>query len=280
MVRGCSKFSAHPCPHPYWLGCLVIAFGLLPVGLSCRSPGPAAPMPASAEGWQVYLAHCAACHGNRGEGDGPAAIALEVRPRDFRNEPFRYISTLDGTPTEQDLKQTIRSGRHFGAMPARPSLTDSEVNILADYVREINRLGWVESLTQEFADDEDMTPEDVEEIALEKVTPGKPIPILWRPPGFRSDTEVGRKLYMASCASCHGPTGRGDGLDKPKDELGKPIAVRDLTSGAFRGGVEAPEIFKRIRCGVPGTPMPAQEGLSDGEVWQLVYYTRFLAGWR
>lgn len=275
MARGC-RYSTHLCLP----ACLVIVFGLFSLGLSCRSDGRFEAMPVSQEGAWLYVAHCAACHGRTGSGDGPAAIALKVRPRDFRNEPFRYISTLDGVPTYEDLTQTIRSGRHFGAMPARPSLTDADVDALADYVREINRLGWVERLTRDFADDEDMTPDDIEEIAWERVTPGEPIPILGRPPGFRSDTEVGRKLYVASCAACHGPSGRGDGLDKPKDERGQPIAVRDLTSGAFRGGTEAAEIFKRIRCGVPGTPMPAQAGLSDEEVWQLVYYTRFLAGWR
>ncbi len=265
--------------HRAWAG-LLVATTLVASLASCKSPGPVLPMPDSPHGSRLYRDHCAACHGNSGRGDGPAAIALLVRPRDFRYEPFRYVSALDGTPTEQDLLQTIRSGRHFGAMPARPSLTDADVNALADYVREINRLGWTEILTREFGDDEDMSSEDIEEIALEHVTPGEPIPIPCRPPTFRSDTEVGRRLYLASCASCHGPTGRGDGLDMPLDERGRPIAVRDLTSGAFRGGVEVAEIFKRIRCGVPGTPMPAQEGLTDAEVWQLVYYVRFLAGWR
>ncbi len=268
-------------PTQSWVpGCLVITVGLLPLGFSCRSTERLEAMPVSQEGSWLYVAHCGACHGRTGRGEGPAAIALEIRPRDFRNEPFRYISTLDGVPTYEDLTQTIRSGRHFGAMPARPSLTDADVHALADYVREINRLGWVERLTREFGDDEDMTPEDIEEIALEKVTPGETIPIPCRPHGFRSNTEVGRQLYMASCASCHGPMGRGDGLDKPKDDQGKPIAVRDLTTGAFRGGVGTAELFKRVRCGVPGTPMPAQVGLSDEDVWQLVYYTRFLAGWR
>ena len=85
---------------------------------------------------------------------------------------------------------------------------------------------------------------------------------------------------MARCASCHGATGRGDGLDKPLDERGKRISVRDLTAGEFRGGIDREELFKRIRCGVPGTPMPTQEGMDDEEMWQLVYYVQFLAGRR
>lgn len=91
---------------------------------------------------------------------------------------------------------------------------------------------------------------------------------------------AGHALYTAHCAACHGPTGTGDGLDKPTDENGRPIQVRDLTSGIFRGGVGAEELFKRMRCGVPGTPMPAQVTLDDEEIWQLIHYVRFLSGRR
>ncbi|MCH8851710.1 MAG: cytochrome c [Planctomycetes bacterium] len=264
----------------YWagLGLVLILAGAV---LSCRSTGAGPAMPASIEGQHLYVAHCAACHGTTGKGNGPAAIALDVRPRDFRREPIRYISTLNGVPTQEDLEQTVLSGRHFGAMPARPNLTDSEVTLLADYVREINRLGWVDRLIEQFEEEEEEYEEEqIEAISRRRVKPGEPIHVPCLPPGFRSDTAVGREIYMARCASCHGATGRGDGLDKPLDERGKQISVRDLTAGEFRGGIDREEIFKRIRCGVPGTPMPAQEGMDNEEMWQLVYYVQFLAGRR
>ncbi len=173
--------------------------------------------------------------------------------------------------------QTIGSGRHFGAMPARPNLTDAEVRILAEYVREITRLGWQDRLTKEFADDDETTPEEIEEIALERVTPGEVVSVRGHGASFRADLELGRRLYLENCASCHGPWGRGDGLDMPLDERGKPIEVRDLTSGKFRGGTCEDEVFRRIRCGIPGTPMSAA-GVSDDEIWQIVHYVQFLAG--
>ncbi len=232
---------------------------------------------AAHEGYELFAAHCVACHGAKGRGNGPAAIALRVRPRDFWDERYRYVSTLNGVPTLEDLMQTIESGRHFGAMPARPNLTDAEVRLLAEYVREITRLGWQDRLTKEFAGDDETTPEEIEEIALERVTPGEVLSVRGHSANFRADLELGRRRYLENCASCHGPWGRGDGLDMPLDERGRPIKVRDLTSGEFHGGTCEDEIFKRIRCGSPGTPMPAAM-VSDEEIWQLVHYVQFLAG--
>ena len=116
------------------------------------------------------------------------------------------------------------------------------------------------------------------EISHIRVRPREPIHVGRPARGFRRDLSSGGELYAANCASCHGLTGRGDGLDKPLDEQGKLISVRDLTSGEFRGGAKVDEIFKRIRCGVPGTPMSAAVAPTDEEVWQLVYYVRYLAG--
>ncbi len=296
---GARFFSARrtsPSMHGFPLS--IVSLGLvlgLPLGVaSCRSAERAGaapstsdasrlrvvtvPMPPASEGSCLFAAHCAACHGREGRGNGRAIIALGIMPRDFWEERFRYVSATNGVPTQDDLVQTIRRGRRFGEMPANPQLTDAEVLALADYVRELNRRGWLQRLTEEFGDDEDMEPEDFEEIAEARVTPGKVLTIPWPARDFRADLAVGRELYEAGCASCHGPTGRGDGLDKPLDELGKPIAVRDLTSGRFRGGIAPDEVFKRIRCGVPGTPMPAQWVFTDEEVWHLIGYVEFLAG--
>ncbi|MCH8148699.1 MAG: c-type cytochrome [Planctomycetes bacterium] len=265
------------------VGAIGLAFSVTLSQTACRAPVSTASIAtteaiASLEGHSLFTAHCAACHGATGGGRGPAAIALSVAPRDFRHERFRYVSTLNGVPTEEDLIQSIRYGRRFGEMPANPQLTDAELRTLALYVKEIQRLGWLDVLREEFAGDEDTSPDELEEISHIRVRPRDPIHVVRPDRGFQRDLDTGRELYAANCASCHGPTGRGDNLDKPLDEQGKPISVRDLTSGEFRGGANVEEIYKRIRCGVPGTPMSAAVALTDEEVWQLVYYVRYLAG--
>ena len=229
-------------------------------------------------GYDLFQAHCAACHGTNGRGDGIARMALDVAPRDFRNEPFRYVSTMDGIPTHDDLVQSIKKGRVHGQMPAGPWLSDEAANALADYVLELNRLGWVDRLTQEFAGDQDMTALDIEEIAFERITTEEPIVVAMPGPRFRANLASGKVLFMESCASCHGPSGKGDGLDTPLDELGRPIKVRDLTTDAIQGGSDVFELYKRIRCGIPGKPMPAQPAMTNEPIWQLIFYTRSLMG--
>lgn len=229
-------------------------------------------------GYELFQANCAACHGTSGRGDGIARMALDVAPRDFRNEPFRYVSTMDNIPTREDLIQTIKHGRVHGQMPAAPWLSDESTSILVDYVLELNRLGWVDKLTQEFTDDEEMTSQDIAEIAFERVTTEEPITLAMPGPQFRTNFARGKTLFIESCASCHGASGKGDGLDMPLDELGRPIKVRNLTSDPIQGGSDVFELYKRIRCGVPGTPMPAQPAMTNEQVWQLVFYTRSLMG--
>jgi mono/diheme cytochrome c family protein len=241
----------------------------------CASPGEVSVSRAE----YLYAENCAACHGATGDGRGPMAMFLEVRPRDFRNEAFRYVSTPGGPPTREDLLQSIRDGRTLGQMPAFPYLDHEDVTLLADLVRTMRRTGIARTLTEEFTE-EGLSPEEIDEIAGERVAAGEGIEIPSPGPGFRPDTGRGRRLYMDNCASCHGPTGRGDGLDLPKDEQGNPIVVQDITSGRYSGGTRPREVFKRIRCGVPGTPMPESIALSDEEVWQLVRYVELLAGRR
>ena len=265
------------------VGVIGLAFSVTLSQTACQAPASTVTIAtteaiASLEGHSLFTAHCAPCHGATGRGRGPAAIALSVAPRDFFHERFRYVSTLNGVPTEEDLIQSIRYGRRFGEMPANPQLTDAEVRTLALYIKEIQRLGWLEILREEFADDEDTSPEELEEISHIRVRPREPIYVVRPGRGFRRDLDTGRELYAENCASCHGLTGRGDGLDKPLDDQGRPISVRDLTTGEYRGGNKVEEIFKRIRCGVPGTPMSAAVSLTEEEVWQLVYYVRYLAG--
>ena len=136
-------------------------------------------------------------------------------------------------------------------------------------------------------------------------------------PAYDTDAELaesvrrGKQLYAskdAQCVQCHGPDGAGDGEDDEiYDDWNKPkkgvtpeqtaklarlytlpiqkLRARDFRQGAFRGGGNAEDLYRRIHSGIKGTPMPAtgpQPG-ADGaytpdEIWDVINYIFSLSG--
>ncbi len=81
-------------------------------------------------------------------------------------------------------------------------------------------------------------------------------------------------LYAAQCASCHGASGRGDGLAGAK--LSPPPV--DFTDQARADERSALSLYQVITQGVPGTAMPAYATqLSEADRWALAYYAGTLA---
>jgi mono/diheme cytochrome c family protein len=103
-------------------------------------------------------------------------------------------------------------------------------------------------------------------------------PIAPRPAASTSTVALGKQLYAANCAQCHGVEGKGDGF-------GAPFLVpppRDLTGGQFKfrttAGGQLPtddDLFRTISRGANGTGMPPwQYLLNDEERWALVDYVK------
>ncbi len=75
---------------------------VLPVCQMIPAPyaGAKAPFPSDdkavlASGKQIYEARCAACHGNTGKGDGPAAAALNPKPANLTDKAFMRMLPVD-----------------------------------------------------------------------------------------------------------------------------------------------------------------------------------------
>ncbi len=222
----------------------------------------------------LYIRHCAPCHGDFGEGDGPGAETLDPRPRDFSTGRFRLISTETGLPTREDLIEVITHGIVGSAMPPHDHLTLAQRETLADFVLDLTQARRAEVL-QEMAEDqgEVLSTEDAMEIAASEA--GLPVQL----PSFIEETEMllteGRNLYMENCASCHDADGRGRTRRDLVDEQGQPIFARDFTAGILKGGSRPLDLYRRIHCGMPGSPMPGFP-CSERESWALVYYVQSL----
>ncbi|MFI5120851.1 MAG: c-type cytochrome [Thermoanaerobaculia bacterium] len=80
--------------------------------------------------------------------------------------------------------------------------------------------------------------------------------------------ENGRKLFLASCALCHGE--RADGRGVRREGLSSP--PRDFTNPSWRAATTPRRVFFAIREGVHGTPMPGWKSFSDAQTWDLVAF--------
>jgi mono/diheme cytochrome c family protein len=90
-------------------------------------------------------------------------------------------------------------------------------------------------------------------------------------------TKRGRTLFLKSCATCHGPAGKGDG---PAAAFGM-VTPRDLTSPTVQARMSDGDLFWKISKGrkvgndvlMPGS----EEGIPlEEDRWKVVLFVRSL----
>ena len=246
-----------------------------------------------AQGQAAYALHCVGCHGTLGDGAGVAARLLAPRPRNFRKGLFKFKSTGSGQrPRRDDLFRTVTRGLAGSSMPEFRLLPEATRHDLVEYVRYLGIRGEFEQMLLDYAwEEEELPPEDeAEELAeivaerwseddLQAVYPS--VPEVAR---TEASVDAGRALFAdpagASCFTCHGLEGRGDGPTSEDylDDWGYPLKPRDLSLGVFRAGGEGIDLYRTIAVGITGTPMGSYAGSLSGEdIWHLVHFVESLS---
>lgn len=84
-------------------------------------------------GKKLYLSTCATCHGDKGDGKGPAGMGLTPPPRNFTDH--KAMSTI----TDEQMFKAIRGGGaavgKSPVMPAQPQFTDQQILDIVAYER-------------------------------------------------------------------------------------------------------------------------------------------------
>jgi mono/diheme cytochrome c family protein len=231
-----------------------IVVAMVLAGLAARATAAQDPSAALEVGKRTYEKNCSQCHGEKGDGNGPAAVHLSPRPRDFTAGKFKIRTTPSGMlPTDDDLVRVIRDGMPYSSMPAWPNLSNEEVAGVVQYLK---------SFYPGF--------EDPSQHA-------RPIDLPRPPPLSAESTQKGKTLYTSlGCVRCHGAAGHGEGPSAPtlKDDLGHPIRAADLTyRWTFRGGPRREDIFRTFSTGLNGTPMPSFfDAVPEADRWALTDY--------
>jgi cytochrome c oxidase cbb3-type subunit 2 len=235
-------------------------FALLAMGAAAQVDLRGAPAVGStaANGEVVYRQHCVGCHGERGDGKGPAAAALFPAPRDFVNGSFRLRSTRSGTaPADADLLAVVTRGVPGHPMPGFAFLTLEQRKAAVEYVKRLSPI----------FSQPDRQP--------------APLPVEPRTLDGAVAIAAGKTVYdRLACAACHGESGRGDGAmaEYLRDERQAPVRPRNLAVDPFKGGESIRDIYVRLSSGMDGTPMKAvtDADASSDERWQLAAYVASL----
>jgi mono/diheme cytochrome c family protein len=109
---------------------LAVLVGGSAIGVGGQPVRPAAAHPGKA----TYTQYCATCHGDTGQGDGPGAAALPIKP-----PPFTDGRLMNPLPDDFLFKVVGEGAGSVGLapqMPAfRPPLTDRQIRDVIGYVR-------------------------------------------------------------------------------------------------------------------------------------------------
>lgn len=247
--------------------------------VSANRESPETAEPPALTGAELYAQHCAACHGDKGDGQGLAARFLYPKPRDFGEGKFRIVSTVNSKPSDADLLRVITNGMPGSAMIPYGHLSERDRKEIVTHVRALMLDGAVARMKKKLEDEG----EDVDLPALKKKTeqalqPGEAFKI---PPAPATDMAAagrGEKLYQTVCASCHGKTGKGDGPQEQRNDDGMITRPRDLTQGYFKGGRDRDQLYARIMLGLPGSPMPSSaNALKPDDAHDIISYVLSLS---
>jgi len=97
---------------------------------------PAAAAPDAKQGEQLYATYCASCHGPRGDGDGPAAVALDPKPA--KHHDGAYMNALSNEHLFKVVKEGGPAvGKSALMAPWGGTLSDAQIWDVVAFVRSL-----------------------------------------------------------------------------------------------------------------------------------------------
>lgn len=246
-------------PFLRWTAPLLIVAGSLAAVVSLVGAAAKPSAEKLARGERAYLAYCAMCHGDNGAGDGPLAADLtrEAAAVPLRLDDAARLQALGPS----GLRRVISVG---GAHTQRSNLMPA----------------WGERLGAKLIDD---IATFIETLPSRRTT-GIPAATLQKylnaPKG---SSEEGRKLFVYYCTACHGPFGKGDGMNADTLRVRHRIRPRNLTDRAYMATRSDQDLYATIALGGghmgKSSMMPAWTySLQPAQIKSLVAYVRSISG--
>jgi len=240
-----------------------------------------------AKGKNLFAVNCASCHGNAGKGDGPAAAALNPKPRDFTSGYWKYGGGV------ARVVRTMSEGSPGTAMAAFTSIPLEDRIAIAQFERSLSPkpeedkpedLAWIGVGQGGGA----KQPAGGAAVASAPSGPTMPIekamamltvpePPAGGPTAAAAPSGPGADVYAQRCASCHGGAGEGGVRVRMLGSAPYAYVVTRSLSGASGDWSRDYGVFERLVIqGLPGYEMPANGDLSRGAIHDLYDVTQKL----
>jgi mono/diheme cytochrome c family protein len=200
------------------------------------------------DGKRIFIRECMVCHGDAGRGHGMYAEGLQPSPPDFGDG--NYGTLQNPSYTDSDYFWRISEGLPWSAMPPwKLQYSEEDRWRLVEYIR----VNFTQTLERPVMTELQVRYPDV---YLGQLMP--------------EDTsfEEGKRVYLTTCAHCHGLDGLGGGVDGEYLDV-QPANFADPNLRAMSEG----ELFTRVTFGVPNSAMPTWgELLAESARWNAVKY--------
>jgi mono/diheme cytochrome c family protein len=254
------------------------------------------------QGYEVYMQFCYACHGEKGDGNGPASFGMRPPPRDFTAGKFKFPGVAAGElPNDEDLLALVRHGLAGTSMLAWDLSEPARADVVA-YLKTFSPRWQNETPGEPIRPDAPDPWQGREEEALEL---GKKI---YHLSGLEMDPATQQpRTVLAGCIACHPSYLLPAELTAlSRSVLGKPAQERerqarpilkesdyragetklnilptDFLFHPLKNGATSLAIFRTIAAGIDGAAMPTWKGaIKDPDLWALAHYVRHLASLR
>jgi len=242
-----------------------------------------------AKGKSLFAVNCASCHGANGFGDGPAAVALNPKPRNFHEGYWKYGGGV------ARVVRTISTGSPGTAMTAFTNIPLEDRFALAHFVRSLSPkpeedkaedLAWLGPIGGAPGGGTSpagggtpggpakATPTIPLELALRLLE--EPNPVVGTIAAIPTEGP-GASVYAERCASCHGASGEGGVRVRM---LGSApyayMTTMKLSASRTAWAGDAARFEKLVLEGIPGYVMPGNGDLSRAEIRALYDFTMSL----
>jgi len=278
--------------------CVVLLLGVS----ACGEPRFDAPMTLAGEtvsaealnhGYEQYMLNCYACHGEDGDGKGPAAPYLRPQPRDFRTGVFKFGGVRNpGMPHTKDLVDLVKRGITGTAMLAW-DLPDEDLVAIVQYIKTFSSAAtegsaklWSKrkSLGERIVAEKDpWKGKDAEAIAHGEVVYHINAQCRTCHPSYITQStmwDMSQKVGWGYAELMYRPQLKESDAFKgvkilPIDFLYHPIKSIRADDSAED---QRDRLYRVIGAGIPGAAMPTWKGaLSEEDLWSLVYYVQSVA---